>query len=48
MVEVPEFYWVSKRLRNNMVVISMHLLNKKDENKEIGILDGGGVVFMHE
>jgi hypothetical protein len=31
MVEVLEFYWVSKRSRNNMVAISMHLLNKKDE-----------------
>jgi hypothetical protein len=31
IVEVPESYWVSKRSRNNMVAISMHLLNKKEE-----------------
>jgi hypothetical protein len=48
MVEVSSLYWFSMRSRNSMVAISMHLLNKQDEIKISIILDGGGVVFMHE
>jgi hypothetical protein len=48
MVEVSSLYWFSMRSRNSMVAISMHSLNKQDEIKISIILDGGGVVFMHE